>query len=78
MNEQQLLSTKEAALIVRKSAPWLLGKGRRLGIPCYRIGGRWLFPKDELEAWKEAQRYVGSKVTTIRSGGYVMRQKVAL
>jgi hypothetical protein len=72
------LTRKEAAKRIGKSAHWLATKGKRLGVPCFLIGGTYYYVAKELDAWWEDQRYSVSNYGPVRSSGYVIRQKVSL
>jgi hypothetical protein len=72
------LTRKEAAKRIGKSGHWLCTKGKRLGVPCYRIGGTYYYLPDELDAWWDKQRYVESSYGPVRHSGYVMKSKVVL
>jgi hypothetical protein len=72
------LTRKEAAKRIGKSEHWLCTKGKRLGVPCYRIGGTYYYLPGELDAWWDKQRYVASTYSPVRRSGYVMASKVSL
>ncbi len=72
------LTRKEAAKRIGKSEGWLATKGKRLGVPCYRIGGTYYYILSELDAWWNEQRYVPSGYVPVRSSGFVMNAKVSL
>lgn len=72
------LNRKQAAERIGKSTNWLATKGKRLGVPCYRIGGTYTYLAHELDTWWESQRYIVATSGPVRSSGYVMRQKVSL
>ena len=72
------LNRKQAAKRIGKSANWLATKGKRLGVPCFLIGGTYFYLVHELDEWWESQRYTVNTYGPVRSSGYVMRQKVSL
>jgi len=72
------LNRPEAAKRIGKSAHWLGTQGKRLGVPCYRIGGTYQYLAHEIDAWWESQRYSINNFGPVRSSGYVMRKKVSL
>jgi len=74
---EEMISTKEAARFLGKSTHWLRTQGRRLGVPCYRVGGRYLYLKSELEGWLKQCRY-NESYRPVRTSGYVQRSKVSL
>lgn len=51
-----ILTSNSAAQRLRKSPDWLGRNARRLGIPRYRVGGRWYYDTSELEQWVRDQR----------------------
>lgn len=75
---QDKLTRKEAAKRIGKSTNWMATKGKRLGVPCYRIGGTYYYLTHELDQWWEQQRMVNQSYGPVRSSGFVMRQKVTL
>ena len=46
-----LLPSSDAAQFLGKKTQWIQVNRKRLGIPHYKIGGRYYFKQDELEAW---------------------------
>lgn len=46
-----LLPSSEAAQFLGKSTHWVQVNRKRLGIPHYKIGGRYYYKEEELEAW---------------------------
>ena len=78
MDSQVMLTAKEAALRIGKSVHWLQTEGKRQGVPCYRVGGRYQYPPTELDEWFQSRRYQYVSAHPVRSSGYVVRQKVAL
>ena len=46
-----LLTSSESAQFLGKSQHWVQVNRKRLGIPHYKIGGRYYFKQEELEAW---------------------------
>lgn len=78
MDSQTKLTAKEAAARIGKSVHWLLTEGKRQGVPCYRIGGRYQYSPKELDEWVESRRYEYISPRPVRSSGYVMREKVTL
>lgn len=78
MDSQVMLTAKEAALRLGKSVHWLQTEGKRQGVPCYRIGGRYQYSSTELDEWFQNRRYQYVSAHPVRSSGYVMRQKVIL
>jgi len=57
--QEPLLQTKQAAEIIGKSEHWLWLKRKSGGDgpSWYKIGGRFMYLKSELEAWIRAQRH---------------------
>lgn len=51
MSSFGLLSSSDAAQFLGKSQHWVQVNRKRLGIPHYKIGGRYYFKQEELEAW---------------------------
>jgi excisionase family DNA binding protein len=49
-----LLSSKEAAQLLGKTTHWVQVNRKRLGLPHYKIGGRYYFKAAELESWLQA------------------------
>lgn len=78
MDIEEKLSRKQAAKRIGKSEHWLGTTGKRLGVPCYRIGGTYFYLIAELDAWWEKQRYVTASYGPVRRSGYVMATKVSL
>jgi len=74
---EEMISTRAAASYLGKSTHWLRTQGKRLGVPCYRVGGRYQYLKTELDAWLMQCRYNDS-YRPVRTSGYVMRSKVSL
>jgi excisionase family DNA binding protein len=54
--ETEFLTSEEVLAITRVSKPTLTRWVREGFIPAYRFGRRLRFPKEEFEAWVEAQR----------------------
>lgn len=52
-NETQRLTMKQAASYLGHSYSWLYQMHRSLGLNAYRIGARWYFDLNELQAWEE-------------------------
>lgn len=50
------MASQGAASHLRKSHDWLGWNARRLGIPRYRVRGRWYYDPTELEQWARDQR----------------------
>ena len=78
MDSQVMLTAKEAALRLGKSVHWLQTEGKRQGVPCYRVGGRYQYSPVGLNEWFQSRRYQYASAHPVRSSGYVNRQKVAL
>ncbi len=57
-----LLSSKDAAELLGKTTQWVQVNRKRLGLPHYKIGGRYYFKAAELESWLEAQHSEGQTV----------------
>ena len=55
MDSQVMLTAKEAALRLGKSVHWLQTEGKRQGVPCYRVGGRYQYSPTELDEWLYGQ-----------------------
>ena len=51
MSSFGLLSSSDAAQFLGKSQHWVQVNRKRLGIPHYKIGGRYYYKQEELEAW---------------------------
>lgn len=56
MDFSNRLDMASAANYLGRSAHWLSVNRARLGIPAYRIGRRYFFLKEELDAWLLEQR----------------------
>jgi hypothetical protein len=61
-----ILTSNSAAQRLRKSPDWLGRNARRLGIPRYRVGGRWYYNPSELDEWVRQQRDRTDAVPRIR------------
>jgi hypothetical protein len=48
-----LLPSSDAAQFLGKKTQWIQVNRKRLGIPHYKIGGRFYYKQIELEAWLE-------------------------
>ena len=46
------LTMKEAAQYLGHSYSWLFARHRSLGLCGYRIGGRWFFDLEDIQAWE--------------------------
>ena len=53
----QLFTTSEAAAYLRLKERKLYELVAENAIPCTKITGRWLFPKDELDRWLAASMH---------------------
>ena len=62
-----LLSSSEAAQFLDKSTHWVQVNRKRLGIPHYKIGGRYYFKQEELEAWLHLN-HIEARVIDTRRG----------
>lgn len=63
----QLLNTREIADYLRLKQRKVYDLVQRGEIPCTRVGGKWLFPKDQIDHWLAARGGGGDAV--IRAGG---------
>ena len=50
------LSTKGVAALLSRSPHWVHMNAKRLGIPCYRLGGTWVYEEEQVLAWFESQK----------------------
>src|SRR4051812_17391877 len=48
-----LMNTQEVAAYLRIKERKIYDLVRQGGIPCTRVGGKWLFPKDRIDQWLE-------------------------
>jgi excisionase family DNA binding protein len=48
-----LMNTQEVAVYLRIKERKIYDLVRQGGIPCTRVGGKWLFPKDRIDQWLE-------------------------
>lgn len=48
-----LMNTQEVAVYLRIKERKIYDLVRQRGIPCTRVGGKWLFPKDKIDQWLE-------------------------
>lgn len=53
---QDRLTMKEAAQYLGHSHSWIYAKHKALGMPTYRIGGRWFVDFADLQDWKELSK----------------------
>lgn len=55
------ISSKEAAELIGKTKEWMsrVGRGEGKGPPWYVIGGRFQYDREEVLAWRAAQRRGG-------------------
>ena len=51
----ELLNTREIADYLRLKQRKIYDLVQRGAIPCTRVGGKWLFPKDQIDRWLAAQ-----------------------
>lgn len=51
----ELLNTREIADYLRLKQRKIYDLVQRGDIPCTRVGGKWLFPKDQIDRWLSAQ-----------------------
>ncbi|WP_448206379.1 substrate-binding domain-containing protein [Azospirillum sp. sgz302134] len=58
----ELLNTREIADYLRLKQRKVYDLVQRGDIPCTRVGGKWLFPKDQIDRWLSAQDGSSSKV----------------
>lgn len=61
MKTEEFLTLKELAEIFKCDAQYLRRSCKRGNLPGYLIGGKYMFKKDEVEAWLEDQK--------VRKGG---------
>jgi hypothetical protein len=76
MSSFGLLSSSDAAQLLGKSQHWVQVNRKRLGIPHYKIGGRYYFKQEELEAWLNLNHIEAKVVDTSR--GNPSRLKLAI
>ena len=60
MNEN-FLTTKDVAKLLNSSETWIRKLVQNKVIPSYKIAGRRLFKKEEIDQWIESQREGGCK-----------------
>jgi len=48
-----LMNTQEVAAYLRIKERKIYDLVRQGGIPCTRVGGKWLFPRDRIDQWLE-------------------------
>lgn len=71
MDFSNRMDMAKAACYLGRSTHWLSVNRVRLGIPAYRIGRRYFFLKEELDAWLLEQRVTDCPVTTVGKGKYL-------
>lgn len=71
-----LLSSSEAAQFLDKSTHWVQVNRKRLGIPHYKIGGRYYYKQQELEGWL-LLNHIEAQVSDA-SRGNISRYKLAI
>ena len=71
-----LLPTAEAAHFLGKCTHWLHVNKKRLGIPHYKIGGRYYYKQQELEGWL-LLNHIEAQVSDA-SRGNISRYKLAI
>ena len=76
MSSFGLLSSSDAAQLLGKSQHWVQVNRKRLGIPHYKIGGRYYFKQEELEAWLNLNHIDAQVIDTSR--GNPNRLKLAI
>jgi excisionase family DNA binding protein len=76
MSSFGLLSSSEAAQFLGKSQHWVQVNRKRLGIPHYKIGGRYYFKQEELEAWLNLNHIEAQQIETPK--GNPSRLKLAI
>ena len=76
MSSFGLLSSSEAAQFLGKSQHWVQVNRKRLGIPHYKIGGRYYFKREELEAWLNLNHIEAKEIESPR--GNPSRLKLAI
>ncbi len=75
-NETQRLTMKQAASHLGHSYSWLYQMHRSLGLKAYRIGARWYFDLNELQAWEENLKINGQIVYPTSSNNRVTNKTV--
>ena len=61
----ELLNTREIADYLRLKQRKIYDLVQRGAIPCTRVGGKWLFPKDQIDRWLAAQGTSHSAAPTL-------------
>jgi excisionase family DNA binding protein len=54
--EKEYMSLNEVAQFLKLSVPTIKNYLRDKRIPAYKVGGRWLFEKNEINDWVSSQR----------------------
>ena len=54
--EKEYMSLSEVAQFLKLSVPTIKNYLRDKKIPAYKVGGRWLFEKNEINDWVSSQR----------------------
>jgi excisionase family DNA binding protein len=52
----EFLTTKDMAKLLKSSEVWIKQLVKKSMIPSYKIGGKRLFKKEEIEQWIESQK----------------------
>jgi len=52
----EFLTTKEIAKLLKSSEVWVKQLVKKNMIPSYKIGGKRLFRKDEIDQWLDSQK----------------------
>ncbi len=55
MNDE-FLTTKELAKLLRASEVWIKQLVKKGAVPSYKVGGKRLFKKKEIDRWLESQK----------------------
>ena len=66
MNDSSM-STREVAQFLGKSPHWVQMNAKRLGIPRYRLGGRWVYLRAEVTEWFLSTKEIQGAVHTVSS-----------
>jgi len=54
--EEKLLTVEDLAAYLQVSTKTVYRMIRRSQLPCYRLGNRWRFRKEEVDKWLESER----------------------
>jgi excisionase family DNA binding protein len=62
-----LMNTQEVVAYLRIKERKIYDLVRQGGIPCTRVGGKWLFPRDRIDQWLERAAFISSPLKPART-----------